>query len=210
MADGVGMRNKPMIVGLTGGIGSGKTLVSNHLASLGAVVIDADEVAHRVTAPGGPAIEAIRAAFGADSLNADGSLNRDAMRQRVFDTPSERTRLEAIVHPVIRQTMLEALNAVPPTTYAVLVVPLLIEKGGWAELTDRIVVVDCPVETQIARVKARNGWPDSQIQAVLAAQASRTQRLAKADHVIVNDGEISQVLTQVQQLHELLKKIKPN
>ncbi|MCQ8897058.1 dephospho-CoA kinase [Limnobacter humi] len=196
-----------LTIGLTGGIGSGKTTVSNRLAHLGAHVVDADEVAHKITGAGGIAMPAIEAAFGQAAVRPDGAMNRDYIRTLAFDEPATRQVLEQILHPLIRQTIEQALHRVT-APYCVLVIPLLFEKGGWREVMDAVVVVDCPVELQIARVKKRNGWPEAQIHAVIEAQATRATRLAGADFVVENHGDEADLLAQVDELHKKLIKIQ--
>ena len=190
-------------IGLTGGIGSGKTQVANLLAGLGAAVIDTDVIAHQLTAPGGRAIEPIRQAFDESVIEASGALNRARMRELVFADPARRLALEAIVHPLIAQTVAaEAARA--EGLYLVFVVPLLVESGRWRKQIDRLCVVDCDQTTQIARVQARSGLPIDTIHQILAAQATREQRLAVADDVLDNSQGVSlQTLEkQVLVLHE--------
>ena len=180
---------KPCVrLGLTGGIGSGKSTVAAMLAELGATVIDADAISRASTGPGGIAVEAIRAAFGAEYVTPEGALDRDRMRALVFSDPAAKARLEAIVHPIVRAEIDRRLAAVGHGV-AVLDLPLLVESSAWRERCDLIWVVDCAPETQIQRVMQRNGWPRAQVEAVLATQASRAQRRAIADCVITNDGE---------------------
>lgn len=195
--------NKPLVVGLTGGIGSGKTMVSDTLAKLGAKVLDADLLAHELCSQGGEAIPAIRQAFGSNAVSTDGSMDRNYIRKLVFENPEQRKVLEEILHPLIRQRILAEI-ALATSPYCVIVIPLLAEKGGWGHLTDVVVVVDCERQRQFERVKARNGWPDSQIEQVLAAQATREQRLAIANFVIENHGTTEALWLQTQQLHEKL------
>lgn len=188
-------------IGLTGGIGSGKSLVSDLLARHGAAVIDTDVIAHQLTAAGGAAMPAIRDAFGDAVITAEGALDRAAMRERVFADPEARRRLEAILHPAIgRQTELAA-QAAASAPYLVFVVPLLVESGRWKDRVDRVLVVDCPESLQLARVMQRNRLSAEQVEAIMAAQASRAQRLAVADDVIVNDGDRQQVERAVDALH---------
>ncbi|MGQ9723798.1 MAG: dephospho-CoA kinase [Tepidimonas sp.] len=174
-------------IGLTGGIGSGKSTVAATLADLGAAVIDADAISRASTAAGGAAIDAIRRTFGDAFITPAGALDRDRMRTLVFADALARARLEAIVHPIVR-TEIERQVAACTADTVVLDIPLLIESFAWREHCDRIWVVDCSPETQIRRVMARNGWSREQVQAVLARQATRAQRLAAADVVIHNDG----------------------
>ena len=172
-------------LGLTGGIGSGKTHVANLLAGWGATVIDTDLIAHQLTASGGEAIEPILAAFGAAMIDPTGALDRTQMRERVFSDASQRTMLETILHPRIAQEVIRQVD-VATGIYAVLVVPLLIESGRWRERIDRLCVVDCEEATQIARVQARSGIPLETIQRIMAAQATRAARLAAADDIVSN------------------------
>lgn len=178
---------RPLRIGLTGGIGSGKSTVAAMLAELGAPVVDADAISRASTAPGGAAIDAIRRAFGADYIRADGALDRDRMRALVFADPDAKARLEAIIHPIVRAEIDRRIAACTADAI-VLDLPLLVESDAWRQRCDRVWVVDCTPETQIRRVMARNGWPREQVLAVLAQQASRGERLAAADVVIDNDG----------------------
>jgi dephospho-CoA kinase len=190
----------PYLVGLTGGIGSGKSAAADRFAALGATVIDTDVIAHRLTAPGGLAIDAIREAFGDGVITAEGALDRKAMRDLVFAEPEARRTLEAILHPAIRAEC-GRLAGMAVTPYVVLAVPLLIESGTYRERCDRICVVDCPVELQIARVTERNGLAEAQVRAIIAAQASREERLAAADDVIDNSTSMAALHAQVDRLN---------
>lgn len=186
-------------IGLTGGIGSGKTRVADLLKQWGATVIDTDEISRTLTAARGAAMPAIEQAFGVQALAEDGALNRDWMRERIFLQPEERVRLEAILHPLIsRRTEQEAANA--SGLYVVFVVPLLVESGRWGKRVDRICVVDCDPQTQISRVKTRSGLTEPAIRRIMAAQVARAVRLEAADDVIVNDGQ-----TSADQLRERTK-----
>jgi len=189
------------VVGLTGGIGSGKTTVANHFAELGVTLVDTDLIAHQLTGPGGMAMPAIQAEFGAAVIAADGRLDRAAMRQIAFSDPAARRRLEAILHPLIRQES-ERQLAAATSPYAILVVPLLVEGGKPRERAQRVLVVDCQPQTQIDRVMKRNNLPREQVEAILAAQASRAQRLAAADDLIDNDGAPDTLAQRVRTLHE--------
>ena len=174
-------------IGLTGGIGSGKSTVAGHLIRCGAVVIDADAIARSVTASGGAAIAAIAAEFGPDFITAEGALDRDRMRALAFTDPGARHRLEAIVHPLVgRET--EQRAAAAASSSLVFDVPLLVESGRWRGRVDRVLVVDCRPETQVERVMRRNGWTRDAVERVIAAQADRATRLAAADAVIFNDA----------------------
>lgn len=193
-----------LVVGLTGGIGSGKSAVAERFAARGAAVIDTDAIAHRLTAPGGAGIAPIRAAFGDAALAPDGALDRAAMRRLVFADPAARRRLEAILHPLIRTAGDEEVQrrlASAEFPYVVLVVPLLLESGGYRDRVDRVCVVDCPEEIQIARVMARSGMQRAEVQAILDAQASRAERLAAADDVIDNAADLAALDPQVDALH---------
>jgi dephospho-CoA kinase len=175
-------------IGLTGGIGSGKSTVARRLATLGALVVDTDALGRALTAPGGAAIPAIAAAFGADMVGPDGAMDRSRMRSLVFARPGERRRLEAILHPMIADaTRAQAARAVAGQA-VVFDVPLLTESGTWRARVDRVVVVDCTAETQVARVMQRSGWTADAVTGAIAHQATRTQRRAIADAVIVNEG----------------------
>ncbi|MBS0441490.1 MAG: dephospho-CoA kinase [Proteobacteria bacterium] len=174
-------------IGLTGGIGSGKSTVAAALAALGASVIDTDAIARSLTQPGGAAIAAITAQFGAAFVDASGALDRSRMRELAFADPAARQRLEAILHPLIRAETARQADAAQGTAI-VFDVPLLIESGRWREQVDRVLVVDCREATQVERVVARSGWTRDAVQAVLAQQASRRSRRAGADAVIYNDG----------------------
>lgn len=180
----------PLHLGLTGGIGSGKSTVALMLAQAGAALVDADAIARQLTDVGGAAMAAIASQFGAELIRADGALNRDAMRARVFNDPQAKKRLEAIIHPLVAQeTQRQALDAAHqghPTV--VFDVPLLVESGRWRAKVDRILVVDCTVETQIQRVCQRNGWTADAVQSIIQQQATRAQRLAAADWVVFNQG----------------------
>ena len=196
-----GGRRPPLVVGLTGGIGSGKTTVANHFAELGVTLVDTDLIAHQLTGPGGMAMPAIQAAFGAAVIAADGRLDRAAMRQLAFSDPAARRRLEAILHPLIRQESERQLG-LATSPYAILVVPLLVEGGKPRERAQRVLVVDCRPQTQIERVMKRNSLPREQVEAILAAQATREQRLAAADDLIDNDGAPDTLAQRVRALHE--------
>ncbi|SAI67858.1 dephospho-CoA kinase [Bordetella ansorpii] len=175
-------------IGLTGGIGSGKSRVADLLGSWGATLIDTDLIAHGLTGPGGAAMPALREAFGERAVDAHGALDRAWMRDRVFREPAERERLQAVLHPMIDQhTRRAAERADGP--YVVYVVPLLVESGRWRTRVDRICVVDCDPDTQVARVQARSGLTPDAIRRIMAAQAARDTRLAAADDIIVNDGD---------------------
>jgi dephospho-CoA kinase len=189
-------------LGLTGGIGSGKSTVANMLAELGAAIIDADAISRSLTAPGGRAIDAIRAQFGAHLIGPDGAMDRQAMRELVFKDPQARQQLEAIIHPLVSQISREQTGAALQAGQRCLVhdVPLLVESGRrWRTQVDRLWVVDCELDTQRERVMARSGLAAGEVDRIIASQASRTQRLACADVVIYNQGlSLVQLRQQVQ------------
>lgn len=194
------MSETPYVVGLTGGIGSGKSAAADLLAARGALVVDTDQIAHQLTAPGGAAMEVIREAFGNGVVAADGALNRPAMRALAFEDPDARKRLEAILHPMIRAESERQCRAAT-TPYVVLVVPLLIESGTYRERVRRLCVVDCPEDVQVLRVMQRSGLEERQVRAIMAAQASRAERLAAADDVIDNSAGYAELAVQVERLH---------
>ena len=188
------------VVGLTGGIGSGKSAAADAFAALGVSVVDTDAIAHELTAPGGVAMPGLVAAFGAEVAAVDGALDRARMRRLVFADPAARERLEAILHPLIRTLSAERCRlALSP--YVILAVPLLVESGTYRERCDRIVAVDCPEGLQISRVMARNGLAEAEVRAIMATQASRDERLAVADDVIANDHDLANLEKQVGELH---------
>lgn len=189
-------------VGLTGGIGSGKTTVADMFAARGAALVDTDRIAHQLTMPDGLAIPEIRAQFGDAFLGADGAMDRARMREYVFAEPAAKARLESILHPLIRiETERAAEQA--QGAYLIFVVPLLVESGSWKERVSRVLVVDCAEETQVRRVMSRSGLSETQVHAIMATQASRAARLAAADDVIDNDGDALALLPQVDRLHTL-------
>lgn len=191
-----------LIVGLTGGIGSGKSAVADLFAAQGARIIDADVIAHALTAPQGAAMPAIRAAFGAAMVTPQGALDRAAMRARVFAKPQERQRLEAILHPLIRaETDRQIAASIGLAPYVMLVIPLLVESGTYRERVNRVAVVDCPEATQISRVMARNSLSQQEVERIMQTQATRDQRLAVADDVIDNGGGLAALAPQVDRLH---------
>lgn len=191
-----------IIVGLTGGIGSGKSEVARMFADLGVPVVDTDQIAHELTFSGQPALQEIATALGDDTLNPDGSLNRALLRQRVFADPAMRRRLEAILHPLIRERALQLLTQHPDAPYQILVVPLLFETHGYAGLITRSLAIDCDEAQQIQRAMARSHLSEAEVQAIMAAQLPRSQRLALADDVITNDGSLENLRTQVLGKHE--------
>jgi len=188
------------VVGLTGGIGSGKSTVAELFVRNGAALVDTDAIAHELTAAGGAAIPALLAKFGPGVIDGSGALDRAAMRQSVFADPAARAQLEAILHPLIRQLAAERSQAAA-APYVILAVPLLVESGEYRQRCQRIAVVDCPESRQIERVMARSGLSVDQVRAIMAAQATRQQRLAVADDVVVNDGDLASLGEQVDALH---------
>ncbi|QWD68511.1 dephospho-CoA kinase [Polynucleobacter sp. VK25] len=197
-------------VGLTGGIGSGKSAVSDRLAQLGAGIVDTDLIAHQITAPNGVAIPFIEKQFGPEFIDSRGSLDRAKMRSLVFADPEARKALEMITHPLIREeTIRQAQRLIEESTpYLVFVVPLLIESGNWLSLLDYLVVVDCPEELQIERVTHRSKLPRNEVERILKAQASRQERIAHADMVIENQGSLDHLQAQVLELHQKILQIQ--
>lgn len=177
-------------LGLTGGIGSGKSTVAALFARLGATIIDADANSRSVTAPGGRAIDAIRARFGPTFIREDGSLDRERMRQLAFADAQAKQRLEAIIHPLVSQLAIEQTEAARAKGCPLVIhdIPLLVESGRWRARLDQILVVDCSEETQVRRVIQRSAMTEAAVRAVIAAQATRSARLAAADAVLYNDG----------------------
>ena len=197
------MTASPRVIGLTGGIGSGKSAAAEMFAALGAAVIDSDVIAHEMTAPGGAGIEPIRAQFGDAVIAPDGSLKRDVMRQMVFADHTAKARLEAILHPLIgsESERRSAASLAGGAPYVMMVVPLLIESPIVRARVSSVAVVDCAEETQIARVMARSGLKRDEVLRIMATQATREQRLAAADDVIHNDGDLAELRAQVAALH---------
>ena len=188
-------------VGLTGGIGSGKSTVADLFAKRGVTLVDTDVIAHRVTAPNGLAMPAIAAEFGSSFVAENGSLDRARMRALVFSDENARKRLEAITHPLIRAET-ERQRQQAAGHYVIVVVPLLVESGSWKTRVNRVLTVDCSVETQIERVMQRNAFTREQVLAIIARQATREARLAAADDVIVNDARsLEQLDVDVDRLH---------
>ena len=192
------MNRTSLVVGIAGGIGSGKTAVSDRFRSLGIQVADADVASRRVVEPGEPALKAIADRFGTGVLLGDGTLNRPMLRERVFQNAGQRRWLEALLHPLINQWIRDVLDAAP-SPYAVLVNPLMRQRDPRA---DRILVVDVPEEIQIERTMARDGVAASQVRAILASQIDRRARLRLADDVITNDGSLEDLHRAVDRLHE--------
>ena len=190
----------PYCVGLTGGIGAGKSSAARQFAALGAGIVDVDDISHALTQPGGAAIAAIRDQFGAEFIAPDASMDRSRMRERVFGDASAKARLEAILHPLINKTAREhATRAIQP--YLMLVVPLLLERDAYRDLIRRVAVVDCSEQQQIDRTMRRSAISEAAVRAIMAAQLPKAQRLARADDVLHNDGGEEDLKRQVAALH---------
>lgn len=190
-------------VGLTGGIGSGKSTVAKSLQAKGITLVDADQIAREVVAPGEAALLSIKETFGPEIILENGSLNRSALKQRIFSDPAAKKQLEDILHPSIRQRILQRLDEATDTPYVVADIPLLVE-NNYPQYFDRVIVVDCTEAQQIARVKSRDNMPDTQIKSIMQSQASRQQRLEAATDVVDNTGDLASLKTQVEKLHETL------
>lgn len=190
----------PYVVGLTGGIGSGKSKATELFAELGAGVVDTDVISRELTAPGGRAMGPIAGAFGPSYVSADGSLDRARMRGVVFADPAAKARLEAILHPLIRAESRAGIDA-SHAPYVLLVVPLLLETDGYRDLLSRVLVVDCEESQQVARVAARSNLGEDEVQRIMRAQMPRAQRLQRADDVLVNDADIESLRSKVGALH---------
>lgn len=191
---------RALVIGLTGGIASGKTAVSDRFAALGVPVVDADLAAREVVAPGAEGLAQVREAFGDAVLTEHGELDRQALRRVVFAAPQARRRLEAVLHPLIRQRLQAQLTAAE-APYVLLVIPLLVETG-MQDMADRILVVDVPEAVQRERLAARDASSSEEIDAILASQASRSERLACADDVVANDGDLASLDQRVAELHQ--------
>ncbi|KAF3999686.1 dephospho-CoA kinase [Glaciimonas immobilis] len=193
-------------VGLTGGIGSGKTTVTNLFAARGAAIVDTDLIAHALTAKDGAGIAPIQTAFGNEFIAANGAMDRKKMRDHVFSDASAKQRLEAILHPLIRAETALAINRARGL-YVMLAIPLLVESGTWPQRLTRILVVDCDEQTQIRRVMERNAMTEPQVRAIMAAQATRQQRLQAATDVITNNSDIEALTPQVERLHAFYQSL---
>lgn len=192
---------KPWTLGLTGGIGSGKSAAADHFAQLGVHLVDADQVARWVVEPGRPALGRIVDRFGAQILQDDGTLDRAALRARIFQVPEERQWLEQLLHPLIRTEMRQALEQ-GRSPYAILVSPLLVESAAQRQMSQRVLVVDVPEQVQIERTVQRDQVSEEQVRAILQAQASREERLRHAHDVLVNDRDLAWLQRQVERLHD--------
>ena len=191
----------PWVVGLTGGIGSGKSAAADAFAARGVTVVDTDAIAHALTRPGGAAIPLVREAFGDDAIAADGAMDRKRIRELVFRDATAKARLEGILHPMIRAESERQVRAATGP-YAMLVVPLLVESGNYRKRVDRVLVVDCSEEVQVARVGKRSGLAPDEVRRIIAAQVPRAQRLAAADDVIDNSGSLDALQQAVSALHQ--------
>jgi dephospho-CoA kinase len=191
----------PFCVGLTGGIGSGKSAAADRFEALGVAIVDTDAISRTLTAAGGAAIGALRERFGADSIAADGGLDRARMRDRVFREPAARKELEAVLHPLIRERARAAVAAAR-APYVIIVVPLLFETGAYLDLVRRVLVVDCAEDEQVRRAVARSGIAPEEVRRIMAAQLPRAERLARADDVIDNSGSLEALHAAVGRLHE--------
>ena len=189
------------VVGLTGGIGSGKSAAAEEFARLGATVIDTDAIAHELTRAGGVAVEQVRRLFGDAYIDASGAMDRARMRELVFADPASKKKLEALLHPMIRVESRRRIDSAKGP-YAVHVVPLLLESPDYRERVDRVCVVDCPGELQLARVRMRSRLSEQEVRRIIAAQMPRSERLAAADDVIDNGGSLEALRRQVQALHQ--------
>jgi len=188
------------VVAITGGIGSGKTTVAKLFETLGASLIDTDEISHELTQPASAAVERIRALFGEQYVDAEGALDRSKMRALVFHDADAKRRLEAILHPLIRAEVAARIDGARGP-YVLLVIPLLVETGGYPDLIQRVLVVDCDERLQVTRTVRRSALPQEQVEAIMATQASREARLLAADDVIVNNAGLIELAEQVKQLH---------
>lgn len=190
-----------LIVGLTGGIGCGKSSACDLFAELGVDVIDTDQISHQLTAPGGGAVAAIRQLFGNDYITAEGALDRRKMRERVFTDRSWRAKLEQLLHPrILAETAQRILRS--QSIYVIVAIPLLFETGDYDHLIDRVLVIDCDEALQLARTMARSGLSHDTVRTIMAAQVGRHQRLEKADDVIINNSDLNDLKRQVVQMHQ--------
>ena len=190
----------PFCVGLTGGIGSGKSSAARMFEELGVVVVDTDAIAHELTRPGGVVLNAIRSTFGEEYIASDSGLDRPRMRRLVFSDAAARGKLEAILHPLIRDEA-RARVATARAPYVVIVVPLLLETGAYRDLTNRVAIVDCSEKAQLERTMERSGLTEAEVRAIMATQLPRARRLAAADDVLHNDGDLAALRHEVQALH---------
>jgi dephospho-CoA kinase len=198
-----------MIVALTGGIGSGKSEAARQFEALGVPIVDADVIAHALTATGQPTLKEISRIFGADFLNIDGTLNRAKLREHVFKNPAERLKLEAIIHPAIHAQALKELTdnekSLHPA-YQILVIPLLFENNRYNGVADKILVIDCDENLQIKRATARSNISEEDVKEMMNAQVTRNVRISSADEIIVNDGSLAELQENVMRIHKKLIK----
>ncbi len=190
-------------VGLTGGIGSGKSTVAKALQAKGITLVDADKIAREVVQPGEQALQEIAKSFGNDILLSDGNLDRSALKQRIFSDTKAKSQLESILHPRIRERILQRIEEATDTPYVIADIPLLVE-NNYTDYFDRVVVVDCPKEIQIARVQARDEMSETQILRIMASQATREKRNAAATDIIDNSNDLASLKMQIEKLHESL------
>jgi dephospho-CoA kinase len=188
-------------VGLTGGIGCGKSVVAEMFRELGSHIIDADEIAHRLVTPGSPVLAAISKQFGQHFLNSDGSLDRKKLGQHVFASPAQRKILEALIHPAVRDDIRQQLESCQHEAYVIIAIPLLLETG-YTELIDRVLVVDCEETQQIQRAAQRDARDREQIESIMQQQISRAERLRRADDVLENNTDLATLQLQVAELHQ--------
>ncbi len=194
-------------IGLTGGIGSGKSTVAEMFAVLGVPIIDTDVIARELTQAGGAALPAIRKAFGDTVIGPSGAMDRERMRMRILSDTMARSRLEAILHPMIQAEAKQRLEALAGAGYAILVVPLLVELGTYRGMVDRVLVVDCEEAMQLARACRRDGRDEAEVRAVMAWQVSRQDRLAQADDVLNNTGDLAALRAAIGELHRKYQKM---
>lgn len=196
-------QRQPLLIGLTGGIGSGKSIATDHFARLGASIIDTDQISHQLTGAKGAAMPAIAAQFGRTCVDAQGALDRAAMRAQVFSNPEARQRLEAILHPLIRAEAERQIEQAQKTASCLIVaIPLLLESPHWRERIDRLCVIDCPEALQIERVMARSKLSAQEVRAIIDAQSQRAERLAAADDIIDNSSTLEALYTQIERLYQ--------
>lgn len=188
-------------IGLTGGIGSGKSTVAGIFGKLGVAIIDCDAISHQLTQPGGAAIPAIRTAFGEFCISEDGALDRVQMRRHIFSDPAAKKRLEAILHPMIRERVNAQIEASGAAPYVLLVVPLLFETQGYRDIIRRTLAVDCSPENQVMRTVRRSGLTEEEVRAIMAQQISRVDRLKRADDIIGNDDDLVVLRKRAEALH---------
>ena len=189
-----------LTVGLTGGIGCGKTTVTNLFIELGVSVIDADDIAHMLVRPGQPALQIIAEQFGSEFLLANGELSRDKLRSHIYNNPKDKTKLESILHPLVFEKMQQELNKLD-APYGILSIPLLFETN-FQHHVDYVVVIDCDESTQIERVKLRDNLPIEEVKSIISTQCTRAFRLEKADEIINNNGPLETLAPQIERLHE--------